>query len=136
MLWRISKNSTQDPDHELTAHAINYFHKNFTYAISQNKENSSAISATIINIPYHAFNYHDNCGDWCGFVRDPETYDHKTIPGGFKNKVFFEVLKDQFAKLAANSDQFAVGSSSQANESLNCTMARKCPKSTCNSLSE
>ncbi|XP_066601163.1 uncharacterized protein [Prorops nasuta] len=135
MLWKI-KNSLQDPDHELTVEAINYFHKNFGYAVAQNQNNSSALAAAVSNIPHHAFNHHDNCGEWCGFVKNPKTYDHKTVPGGFQNQVLFEALKTQFNRLAANSDAYAVGASTQANESLNSTMARKCPKASCLSLSE
>lgn len=135
MLWKI-KNSNQDPEHELTVEAINYLHKNFCYAVAQNEGNSSALAAAVSSIPFHAFDIHNNCGKWCGFIENSETYEHKTIPGGFKSPILFEALKIQFSRLAANSSQYAVGASTQANESLNSTMARKCQKASCLSLSE
>ncbi|XP_071578827.1 uncharacterized protein [Temnothorax nylanderi] len=119
---------------ELTKDGIVYLHRCFTYAMTTNKGNSAAMARDIQCIPYHAFNNHSKCGMWCGFVKDPENYDHTIIPGGFHDKELFEALKDIFDRLAANAHKFSAGASSNVNESLNASMASKAPKSRCYSL--
>lgn len=134
MLYKIEK--SKDPCRELTAEAIKYLQRCFVYAAAQHKGNSAAMAVAIRNIPYHAFNKHDNCGEWCGYSTDKENYTHNTITGGFKDPILFEELKVSFEKLAENTDKFAAGASSQANESLNAGMSKKAPKSTCYCMSE
>ncbi|KAK0074831.1 hypothetical protein PV326_012137 [Microctonus aethiopoides] len=134
MLYKIQKN--QDPDKELTKDSIAYLHRCFCYAVAQNTNNIAALTEAVKNIPYHAFNKHDNCGSWCGFKKSPETYKHKSVLGGFKSSVLFQTLTSAFEKLANNSQQFASGASTQANESVNSIMARNAPKSVCYSVSE
>ncbi|KAK0181800.1 hypothetical protein PV327_004048 [Microctonus hyperodae] len=82
-------------------------------------------------IPYHTFNDHSKCGDWCGYIRDKENYDHKVIPGGFEDERLFADRKNIFDKLADNAQKFSSGASSNSNESLNATMMSKHPKSRC-----
>ena len=68
-----------------------YLHTCFAYAIAQNKGDSKGLARAIEAIPYHAFNNHEKCGNWCGYIRDKENYDHSTIPGGFHDpKLFLE----------------------------------------------
>ncbi|XP_011858949.1 PREDICTED: uncharacterized protein LOC105556464, partial [Vollenhovia emeryi] len=119
---------------ELIKDAIVYLHRCFTYAMKTNKGNSTAMAQAIQCIPYHAFNDHSKCGTWCGFVKNPENYDHTIIPGGFHDKKLFEDLKNIFDRLAANAEKFSAGVSSNVNESLNASMASKAPKSRCYSL--
>ncbi|XP_071632814.1 uncharacterized protein [Temnothorax longispinosus] len=134
MLYKIDKRS--DANKELTSEAIKYLHRCFTYAVSQNPGNPDNLAAAIRNIPFHAFNMHDNCGDWCNYSKDPENYTHSTVLGGFQNERLFEELKELFNKLANNAEKFSTGASSQANESLNNIMLKKAPKAVCYSLSE
>ncbi|XP_011876984.1 PREDICTED: uncharacterized protein LOC105567056, partial [Vollenhovia emeryi] len=134
LLYKIDKN--KDPNREMTSEAIKYFHRCFTYAMAQHQGNTEDMAKAIRNIPYHAFNYHENCGEWCGYVTDKENYNHRTVIGGFTSPVLFEELKTIFNSLAINADKFSAGASSQANESLNGIMSKKAPKSHCYSLSE
>lgn len=90
------------------------------------------MAAAIRSIPHHAFNDHTQCGIWCGYIKDKENYDHRTVPGGFNNQNLFKDLKEVFYKLADNA-KFACGASSNRNESLNATS--KDPKSRCYSMS-
>ena len=132
-LYRIDKEN--DPDRELTGEAIKYLQRCFTYAVAQHKGDTNEIAATIRNISYHAFNQLDNCSTWCGYVKD-KNYKHVTISGGFKNLTIFKSLKKLFEDLAQNTEKFSAGASSQANESLNGVMSKKCPKALRYSLSE
>ncbi|XP_046614237.1 uncharacterized protein LOC124302290 [Neodiprion virginianus] len=93
--------------------------------------NTKEVADALRNIPDHAFNNHDNCGHWCRYVKNPLTYDHKVIKGGFQSPDLYKDLKHIFGKLADNADRFAAGASSQANESLNATMTSHYPKSRC-----
>ena len=61
--------------------------------MTQHKEDTINMAAAIRNISFHASNHYENCGSWCGFKNDPNTYIHKAIPGGFKNENLFEELK-------------------------------------------
>ena len=60
-LYKIEKNHK-----EMTKNTITYLHRCFTYAMAHNRENSSAMADVITSIPYHAFNKHEQCGQWCG----------------------------------------------------------------------
>lgn len=116
---------------ELSKNCITYLHRCFTYAMCQNKGDSKAMADAVRNIPYHAITDHSRCGSWYGFTQDSENYDHRIIPGGIQDPELFEVLREIFDKLAKNADKYSAGASSNANESLNATMASKAPKSRC-----
>ena len=126
LLYKIGK--IKDPDKELTSGTIKYLHKCFTYAMAQHQGNVAGMGAAIKNIPYHAFNIHDNCGQWCGYVQSKENYEHATVVGGLKNQILFEELKTIFFKLSENAETFVSCASTQGNESLNNTISRKAPK--------
>lgn len=72
----------------------------FTYAMAQHKGDSKSMTAAVKNIPYHTFNAHDNCSDFCVYEKDPANYDHSTVPGDFSSPVLFNVLKKIFEQLA------------------------------------
>ncbi|XP_043468802.1 uncharacterized protein LOC122502708 [Leptopilina heterotoma] len=114
---------------ELNATSIKYLQKCFNYSIAQNKGNCDKLSQAIQNIPYHCFNIHDNCGTWCTFSENPETYKHANIDDGFQDEKLFEDLKCLFNIMAKNANRFAAGVSSNPNESLNATIVSKAPKS-------
>lgn len=126
--------SIQKSHKELTRDGILYLHRCFTYAMAQNKGNSAAMAATIKSIPFHAFNQHEQCGEWCGYIKDKENYDHKMMPGGFEDQDLFKALQEIFGKLASNAEKFSLGVSSNVNESLNACIASKAQKSKCLSL--
>ena len=113
---------------ELTSNPIKYLQRCFNYRVSQNAGDSMEIAAAIKNIPYHSYNDHSNCGSWCGYQHNPETYQHSVIGSGFKDKKLFDALKCLFNCLASKTDRFAAGVSSNVNESLNITIASKAPK--------
>ncbi|KAE8751246.1 hypothetical protein FOCC_FOCC002074 [Frankliniella occidentalis] len=121
---------------ELFPDAIRYLHRCFTYALSQNERDSVAMGVALRAIPLHAFNVNTICGNWFGYKKDPENYDHSVIPGGFTDPNLKNDLIDVFNKLANNATKFSAGASSNVNESLNSMMARKAPKSNCYSMSE
>lgn len=73
LLYKIDKN--KDPDKELTTESIKYLHKCFTYAMAQNKGDVIGMQAAIKNVPYHAFNIHENCGNWCSFIKGKENHE-------------------------------------------------------------
>ena len=126
LLYKFDK--SKDPDKELTSESIKYIHKCFTYAMAQNRGNVVEMAAAVKNVPYHAFNIHDNCGAWCGYIKDKQNYEHRTINGGLKNKILFEELKTVFQRLSDNAETFICCASTQANESLNNIISKKAPK--------
>lgn len=134
LLYKLDEN--KDPDKEMNSETINYLHKCFTYALSQNQGNSKSMAAAIKNIPFHAFNDHKACGDWCGYLKDNENYQHRAIHGGFQNPILFKKLKSTFEKLSNNADSFVAGASTQTNESLNHMICSKAPKTQCYGTSE
>lgn len=87
------------------------------------------MAEAIKNIPHHCFNDHVNCGTWCDFSKNPDTYKHSNIGDGFKETALFESLKILFSKLAENTDNFFSGVSSNVNESLNTMIVSKALKS-------
>lgn len=134
LLYKIDR--SKDPSREITSEAVKYLHRCFTYAMAQHQGNTKEMAAAIKNIPYHAFNKHDSCGEWCRYLKEGDTYKHRTVPGGFKNPVFSDELKVIFESLSNNAEKYSAGASSQANESLNGVMSKKAPKAQCYRLSE
>ncbi|XP_039304358.1 uncharacterized protein LOC120357591 [Solenopsis invicta] len=97
--------------------------------MAQNVGDAAGMAKAIKNIPYHCFNQHANCGTWCGYHKNPETYKHSSIGEGFHNENLFEALKCLFDVLASKTERFVAGVSSNANESLNSIIASKALKS-------
>ena len=58
---------------ELNSTTIKYLIKCFNYSVAQNKGNVVALANAIRNIPFHSFNLHANCGDWCQYSKKPDT---------------------------------------------------------------
>ena len=54
---------------ELNFTSIKYLNKCFNYCVAQNKGNIVALANGIRNIPYHCFNLHANCGEWCKYSK-------------------------------------------------------------------
>ncbi|KAK0072203.1 hypothetical protein PV325_011745, partial [Microctonus aethiopoides] len=122
MLYEIRKNSKLDPDKELSHDIIKHIKRCFTFAIKQSKGNVLKIRAAIINIPYHLFDRHNNCGSWCRSNKE-------NVSGvRLSNSDLFEALKNIFSQFGENAQKFVSGASSQANESLNLSICNKTPK--------
>ncbi|KAK0159825.1 hypothetical protein PV327_010897 [Microctonus hyperodae] len=103
----------------------------FSHKLAMGLVSDASTANAIRYIPYHTFHDHSKCGEWCGYVRNKENYDHKIIPGGFEDEQLFADLTNIFDKLADNAQKFSSGASSNSNESLNATMMSKHPKSRC-----
>ena len=114
---------------ELTTPTIKYFQKCFNYSISKNIGNNAAMAAAIDNIPYHAYNMHANCGEWCSYKANPETYKHSNIGNGLTSPTLFDALQELFYNLSTNVDRYSAGASSNPNESFNSVIVNKAPKS-------
>jgi DNA polymerase III epsilon subunit-like protein len=117
----------------LTPAIIDYLKDCFSYALHQNKNKPRELELALLNIPCHVFNEHENCGDWCGFHRDPENYKHRRIPdiwrGSDDDRVALRsLIKSVCDRFAAKSSSLAPCLSSNANESFNFVVTTFAPK--------
>ncbi|KAK0177111.1 hypothetical protein PV328_001190 [Microctonus aethiopoides] len=73
---------------------------------------------------------HSACDDWCKYKLDPENYKHKILPGGkgLTNIIIQDKLKAIFHSFANVADKLSPCASSQANDSLNNTIATTAPE--------
>lgn len=115
---------------------IVYMRRCFSYVLSQHEGNAEEMQKAIKNIPRHAYDIHDNCGDFCRYA-DPVGYEHAHIfSPNFTNEKLQKKLFTLFDKLGDNIDKYVHLASTQANESLNNINCHKAPKSRCYSKSE
>lgn len=99
--------------------------------VSQNKGNVSGIENSLKALVGHLFGNHECCSSsWCGYQRD-KAYQHSKLPYG-KDLISQDLKKDLeklfLGNLMNQAKKLANLSSSQANESLNNTIAFKSPK--------
>ncbi|XP_062608858.1 uncharacterized protein LOC134270633 [Saccostrea cucullata] len=116
----------------LSVKIINYFKKCFSYAVQQNRGSPASLRENLEAIVPHAFGEHVKCNEkWCGFLKDPTSYKHKSLPHGrdLEDEGLRESLSSIFAKYTTNADKFSDLESSNANENLNHMIAKKAPKS-------
>lgn len=125
MLYEVAKS---DPKHELPEDVIQYLQRCFTYEVAQHKGDGLNMARAVKNIPFRAFNNHDHGGEWCDYTANKDNYNYKNILGFLKNFTLLEALKCLFAKLSAHTEKLVADAFSQANESLNFMMSKKCPK--------
>ncbi|KAK0169689.1 hypothetical protein PV327_011438 [Microctonus hyperodae] len=117
-------------DHkELNSKAISYSTKCSNYFGSQCKGDASLMTKGLNNIPYHCYNIHDNCGEWCRYKNNPDTYKHSVIGDGLVDQDLFEYLKCLFGTLAKNTSELCQLISTNPNESLNYVITNFAPKS-------
>ncbi|KAK0169500.1 hypothetical protein PV328_011961 [Microctonus aethiopoides] len=114
---------------ELNGTSISFLQKCFNYVVSQCGGDSETLAASLKNIPYHCFNLHNNCGDWCKFHKNPDTYTHSTIREGFKGPRLLEALKCLFDLLSSKAKEFAASVSTNLCENMNAIIASHAPKS-------
>ena len=67
----------------LSQRVVSYLVKCFSYWITQNKENPSALQKELKRIVPHAFGDHECCNkSWCRAKQDPLSYKHSDFPYG------------------------------------------------------
>ena len=115
----------------LSSRTITYLQKCFSYMCEQNRGSPTGIVNGLNAIVPHAFGDHDYCQDWCGFLKDPGNYKHKTLPHGkdLSGEELRKDLSNVFSKYLPIAEKLADLQSTQANESMNQMIARKAPKS-------
>lgn len=121
-MHEIRKNKSLDPQQELTLDAIKHIQTCFSSVVHQNKGDVPKMKKALENIPYHLFDLHANYGQWCKNGSNKEN----TLRKRFSNAHLFDALVKFFSLLDAR--KFCSAASSQANESVNATMATKAPK--------
>lgn len=132
-LYKMRADKTIDVEKELGHDTISYIKDSFATIIKKHVNDKENIEKHLRNLPYHVFDQHDQCGSFCGYKKDKETYDNSRH---LKNPTLFEHMKKFFSSLADSSSKFVLSGSSQANESLNNTMASYFPKAMSYSTSE
>ena len=108
---------------------IDYFKYCLGCVLETNKNDSEATKQGILTITPHAFDEHSNCGKWCEFKEDPENYKHKLLPGGkgLTGQELKATIGKIFISFANQAEKLAPCGSSQANESLNRSIASMNP---------
>ena len=116
---------------KLTPTFISNLVKCFSNAVGQNKDDPSKMEFAINNIVFHVSGKHDECQEWCCYVKDPSTYRHKSLP--FGKPLHYEDLIDSLSKLfrvyALNAEKLCKLGSTQGNENFNGIVASIAPKS-------
>ena len=54
----------------------------FHLCCKQNKGKPADVRKALLNAVPHSHGEHDSCGEWCGYLRNPERYKHETLPFG------------------------------------------------------
>ena len=95
--------------------------KCFMYAVTQNKGNPEKLREDLKAIVPHAFGEHNKCGDWCGYKKDPVSFEHSSLPKGqnFTGATLRSDLEKIFDTLSENAANIAPYAST------NCTVAQE-----------
>ena len=125
----INHNKTQNM---LSSKTINYLKKNFTYAISQNKNDVNGLKQNINAIVPHAFGKHELCRrSWCKFYTDKD-YRPPSLPfGKYLDDLNLETaLTGLFSQYTTDTmvTKLSHMESTNANENMNQVISRKAPK--------
>lgn len=116
-------------DLKVSAPIRQYFSKNFSICIKQNKGDEEKVKAALENLIPHAFGKHDNCPDWCK-KDENNKHKYKYLKNGecLTDAALKEKLKKIITPFVKNAAHIAPCASSQANESFNYTVTTKHPK--------
>ena len=104
--------------------------KNFNYLVQQNRGNEDAIVEGLQALGLHPFGNHSMCNEsWCGHKDNPNL-KFKNLPFGkpLSDCKLQVALQDMFNSYLSKGKQLSMLGSTQANESLNKTIASKAPK--------
>ncbi|XP_068694458.1 uncharacterized protein [Montipora foliosa] len=109
---------------------IDYLVKCFGYVLTQNKGNSEGICKGCKVIPNHAFGDHSSCGTWCQYPKNPQAYQHQSLPHGkdLEGDDLKADLIQVFDLFSSYSDKLAPLGSTQNNESFNNSVSVHAPK--------
>ena len=107
---------------------INYITKNYRYAIEQNQSNVEGLRKRLGEIVPHMYNDHSTCGQWCKH-HTKNVYNQLPYKKPLSDSALKSSLETLTAQYQAKADQLAHLGSTQANESINMTIASKAPKS-------
>lgn len=106
-----------------------YIQKCWAYMVAQNEHNPAGIEVGLDAMWKHPFGDHSSCSDWCTHKQDP-CKQYKQLPFGqcLTDKNLQEALAAIFRKYKSHSKKIAELGSTQANESINNSIASKAPK--------
>jgi len=107
--------------------------KCFSYSVSQNKGNPSALHKSLKSIVPHSFGNHENCHEsWCGAEKDRINYKHSDLPYGkdFYGDDLRKALERIFDEYCTDIvvAKLSPGANSQRNEAINSVIGSKNPK--------
>ena len=132
-LYNLSQRGKFVNSSTLSQKVINYLVKCFSYSVSQNKGNPSALQKSFKCILPHSFGNHENCNEsWCGAKKDPINYNHSDLPygndlyGDDLRKALERILEEHCTDIVVA--KLSPGSNSQRNETLNSVIGSKNPK--------
>lgn len=114
---------------KMSQNLIQYYGKNFSIAIKENKGNPVKVKEALEAIVPHSFGDHHLCSTWCEATNNVD-YVHNNLPNG---KPLSDLnLKLKLTKLISNYttnvDKIAMCGSTQSNESFNQIVSSKNPK--------
>ena len=109
---------------------MGHFAKCFTYAVKQNEGKHGDVKKALLNVVPHFYGEHESCGEWCGYIRNPERCKHATLPYGrdLTDLKLKDDLKKIFENFADGSEELAPSGSTQANEAITSIVRSKAPK--------
>ena len=116
---------------ELSLKIISYLKKLFNYMLHDGKGKPDVITEGLTAIPNHVFGCHDFCGQWCRAKQTPDgNYVYRSLPHGkpLVDTSLKAAITDVFDHFKKHADKLAKLGSTQANESLNKSIASKAPK--------
>lgn len=114
----------------LTTKIIYYIMKLFNYCISQHKKDPVGISNGLDAVIHHPFGDHSYCDEtWCKFIKTPNSR-YSALPYGkpLKDANLKKALEEVFGAYKKINHKLSNLGSTQANESLNKSIASKAPK--------
>ncbi|XP_069119349.1 uncharacterized protein [Argopecten irradians] len=123
--------SAQKKHKQLSVKTIKYILRCFNYMCQQNKENISGLQQGLNALSKHPFGDHSECSSWCRH-KDNTTLRYNSLPYGkpLSDPALQKTLHEIFLKFQGQATQkLARLGSTQANESLNHSVAAKAPKS-------
>jgi hypothetical protein len=109
---------------------VQFIQKCFSYAVVQNKNEPDKLKSALCQIVPHAFGDHSHCESWCGYLCNPDTYRHKSLPHGkdLCGKELQEDLNNILSVYVSNAEKIAPAASTKDVESFNNVIASKAPK--------